>query len=159
MTLRIQKAIDIFLDAINNGTLASGTCTACACGNLVAHAIGYKIEVPKTLVRYHSEPYPNAHWLQAINPHTIFNQDLELGRQQISATGFTVSEFKKIESAFEQATQIAFYNYRFHTPEEIRQDQINGLKAVVEVMMSFENCEDSVDEVFTQKAKLIPIGQ
>lgn len=35
MTQRVQKAIDIFLDAINNGTLAKGSCTRCAVGNLV----------------------------------------------------------------------------------------------------------------------------
>ena len=43
MTPRIQEAIDVFLDAINNGTLAKGTCTACAVGNLAAHYTNGKI--------------------------------------------------------------------------------------------------------------------
>ena len=44
MTERISKAIDIFLDAVNNGTLAKGTCIACAVGNLVAHGMGGEIK-------------------------------------------------------------------------------------------------------------------
>ena len=43
MTPRIQKAIDIFLDAINQGTLAKGSCAACAVGNLVAHGLNYDL--------------------------------------------------------------------------------------------------------------------
>ena len=43
MNNRITKAIDIFLDAINEGTLAKGNCCACAVGNLVAHGMNGKI--------------------------------------------------------------------------------------------------------------------
>ncbi|NJL78547.1 MAG: hypothetical protein HC917_06310 [Richelia sp. SM2_1_7] len=43
MTERISKAIDVLLDAVNNRTLAKGTCTACAVGNLIAAGLGEKV--------------------------------------------------------------------------------------------------------------------
>ena len=61
MTERIKKAIDIFLDAINNGTLAKGTCIACAVGNLVADAINYKIDMSLTK-NFDISKIPNAQW-------------------------------------------------------------------------------------------------
>ena len=43
MTPRISKAINIFLEALKDGTLAKGTCTACAVGNLVAAGMDAKV--------------------------------------------------------------------------------------------------------------------
>jgi len=36
--------------------------------------------------------------------------------------------------------------------EELRKDQVKALEAVVEVMMSFDDVKDAVEEVFTHKA-------
>ena len=175
MTPRIQKAIDIFLDAINEGTLAKGTCTACAVGNLVAHGMGAKIN------------YSSGFGYRALDPNgrTVNNQKWSyffityrdgirkgglLGRvrsfseiarfpdlqEAIDNIGFTLEELSQIEYAFETNTEIAFENYWKNTPEDIRADQIRGLEAVVKVMLKFDEQEDDVKEVFTSKAELIP---
>ena len=78
--------------------------------------------------------------------------------ESIKNVPFTVEELKQIEFAFETNTEISFEKYQHHSPKEIREDQIKGLAAVVKVMLSFDNQEDSVEEVFTSKAELIPIS-
>lgn len=157
MTPRIQEAIDVFLDAINKGRLAKGDCSACAVGNLVAHGMGLKSEeITKTFD-------PNSEWVhifytsgkeQTIKP---FNFDYEPSLKCIRATKFTLKELMAIEYAFETNTEIDSSIYRFTDKETIRKDQINGLAAVVKVMLTFDDCKESVEEVFIKKANLIPV--
>lgn len=160
MTNRIEKAIDIFLDAVNNGTLAKGTCAACAVGNLVAHGMN------GTILKRKSK----------FGDYDIFESDVEntdwsiafitsAGKQDIhgwsfndpsvllnvEATDFTVLELAQIEFAFETNTEITYDEYHLATAEEIRADQIKGLEAVVNVMMKFDDVKADVKEVFTNK--------
>jgi hypothetical protein len=171
MTERIQKAIDIFLDAINEGTLAKGTCTACAVGNLVAHGKGG--EILKNVGRYGYPTFKctveNGHWANAFitdsagqgvyedmfsNPQVLDN---------VAATDFTIEELMQIELAFESNTAHCFTDYGKLSPEKVRRDQIKGLAAVVKVMLSFDSEKEVQDsevyECFTSKAELIPIAQ
>ena len=168
MTQRVQKAIDIFLDAINNGTLAKGSCKACAVGNLVR--VGY-------IEKYGTEPNGIVHnaWSSIFvtnsrgqtNKISIYLQNSESfcgvfnnpgdPKTSVESTDFTVEELAAIEYAFETNTKISHENYWLYTKEEIRKDQIKGLEAVVKVMLSFENSNESVEEVFTKRADLIPI--
>jgi len=158
MTKRISKAIDIFLDAINNGVLMKGSCTACAVGNLVAH--GYNYEIPYHGV--HDFDTPNAAWAklfctsedgdQAIRLRHLNDRDVQ---ENIEATDFTWEELAKIEKAFETNTDICFTDYHKHTKEEIRKDQIRGLEAVVQVMLDFDDCEEQVQEVFTSRLEVV----
>jgi hypothetical protein len=174
MTQRIIKAIDIFLDAINEGTLAKGSCTTCAVGNLVAHGLGGKVSIVNTGIgRYAKFEHPSDIWLENGNwsnafctdggyqvklPH-LFNEPLV--RRNIEATDFTLEELMQIEFAFETNTEIKLRQYYFRSPQDIRADQIKGLEAVVKVMLSFEDKEMATDvlvqEIFTDKANLIPI--
>jgi hypothetical protein len=45
MTQRFEKAYNALYNAFMNGTLAKGTCAACAVGNIVADAMGAKIKI------------------------------------------------------------------------------------------------------------------
>jgi len=174
MTQRIIKAIDIFLDAINEGTLAKGNCSACAVGNLVAHGLGGKVSIVNTGVgRYAKFSHPsdicldNSDWSTAfctdggyqVKLAHLFNEPLV--RRNIEATDFTLEELMQIEFAFETNTEIRLKEYFFHSLQDIRADQIKGLEAVVKVMLSFEDKELATDvlvqEIFTNKANLIPI--
>jgi hypothetical protein len=168
MTERVQKAIDIFLDAINNGTLAKGTCQACAVGNLVAHGKGGIIRCFNYAGRIRfacdidNEEWGNAFvtmdgqqktWPKYFdNPKVI---------ESVQATDFTMNELMQIEYAFECNTKISHFYYNESSPEAIRKDQINGLAAVVRIMLSFDSTEpvenSLVHEVFISKAELIPI--
>lgn len=166
MTERVKKAIDIFLDALNNGTLAKGTCEACAVGNLVAYGKGGQIfkhpfdgDLTCTVNNMNwGYLFSTSNGIQNTYPKQIHESAIN---EDIAATDFTLEELMQIEYAFETNTKILHYYYIESSPEAIRQDQINGLAAVVKVMLSFdtkETVEDSeVYEVFTSKAELIPV--
>lgn len=162
MTPRISEAIDIFLKAIENGTLAKGTCAACAVGNLVASGLNAKIY--KDFQENFFCEKNNSEWIMAFVAYdnyqstnkNKFNDILVLNN--INATKFSLKELMIIEYTFEKNTKYEFSSYDSITKEEIRKDQINGLEAVIQVMLDFDNCIDNlVKEVFTKKAELIEI--
>lgn len=164
ITKRIEKAIDIFLDAINEGTLAKGDCAACAVGNLCANAMGIRIifnSSGSTL-----DEAPHQIWKRLFftcngiqtnkEPYYTPTQAAE-AKQLISKTDFSRLELMKIEYAFESNTSIKGIHYWMHSKQEIRADQIRGLEAVVKVMLEFDDCKEEVTEVFTKRADLIPV--
>lgn len=152
MTERIEKVINIFLDAINEGTLAKGTCVACAVGNLVAHGMNLNIKDLDWCTFT-----PNTEWRKLFCEGVIrinaqaYIQDAAF-IQNIQATDFTWRELAEIEKVFESNTKIMHCEYEIFSEEDVRLDQINGLKAVIEVMMTFDKVKDDVDEVFTKRA-------
>ena len=172
MTKRIQNAIDIFLDAINEGTLAKGNCVACAVGNLVAHGMGSKVVNEDML--FVTKPFVvNSIWsdlfmtdsdgyqsLESHNPNgldeMIKQPKYKSLRDAMEKIDFTVDELRQIEYVFETNTNIKHIDYDVHTKEEIRADQIKGLEAVVKLMLTFDEQVDDVKEVFTTKAEAIP---
>lgn len=168
---RAQKAIDVFLNALEKGTLAKGTCTACAVGNLVA--AGYGVEVIKGY-KIDAEiiegsglvcSIDNTGWrylfMTSSNEQEIQTEALSMSivKENILVTDFTWQELAQIEKAFENATKINWVEYPKHKPEKVREDQLKGLVAAVEVILSFDQEVEIglVDEVFTNKAKAIPI--
>jgi len=92
---------------------------------------------------------------QCIDIRHLYNKEV---KENIDATKFTWQELAAIEHAFERNTNIRVNSYDFSSPEEIRADQIRGLEAVVKVMLTFDECTENVQEVFTNKAELIPIN-
>ena len=157
MEKRVEKAIDIFLDAINNGTLAKGTCTACAVGNLVSDGMSGKINYNE-LVNEFSCNKDNNRWGDAvILMDTTYHAKNKESRDCVDATDFTLKELSIIERAFEDNTYIGWMSYTDYPLKEIRADQIKGLEAVIKVMLSFTNDESDVKEVFTKKAELISL--
>lgn len=151
MTSRISHAIDVFLKAIENGTLAKGRCKACAVGNLVANALGIEIKELN-----HNYLIEWGFWYPYLECAIPSKQDL-LGKKEIEATGFSVDEIRQIEAAFEENTRISYLDYAKYSKEQIRQDQINGLEAVIEVMMEFDDVKGCIQELFTNRAKQIAI--
>lgn len=158
LTSRISKAIDIFLDAINEGTLAKGTCAACAVGNLVAKGIGMKI--PEISI-VDDGILENEHWMGILQKkgcgYSLAWANDVVGTNNIESTDFNWKELRFIENEFENNTKIYYNEYNYYTKKEIREDQIKGLEAVVKVMMTFDELEEDVKEVFTSKAELIEL--
>ena len=180
MTPRIQKAIDIFLDSLNNNTLISGNCSACAVGNLVADAFGIKLitEVNEDNTITVSEcdscdSYPeelNGASVTVWGRFFLTNSDdyqsknfdgVGLTTSAIKAmdvickkTGFTVEELAAIEYAFETNCECE-YKMSHWTDAQKQVEYIKGLTAVVKVMMEFDNVQEEVEEVFTKKAEAI----
>ena len=160
MTPRIEKAIDILLDALNAGTLRKGSCRACAVGNLVTAGMRRPVFVqadgsPPWGV--HNYMWPRLFYTsgkeQVHHPHM---EDNELVREEVESTGFTASELMAIEYAFECNTRL-FSNQWHIDPSKaatIRRNQVRGLEAVVKAMLKFEqDTVTDVEEVFTKKAK------
>ena len=160
--LRVQRAIDIFLDALNEGTLAKGTCVACAVGNLVAAGMN------GVITSYNDFAFrcnkPNNLWAQLFctgykGKQRVFKSNYNNSGviSCVEATEFSIEELMQIENTFERNTQIPCTEYYVVSKERIREDQIKGLEAVVKVMLSFSDSKEDVKEVFTKKAELIPI--
>jgi hypothetical protein len=155
MTKRISNAIDVFLKALENGTLVKGDCAFCAIGNLVAAGKGGeyfydKNEIIKCTVDntgwgklFMTEDSGQRYWKEYEHHYRVI--------EDIEATDFNVEELMAIEYAFETNTKIDNIDYRWKTKEEIQADQVKGLEAVVEVMMGFDDVKESVEEVFTSK--------
>lgn len=154
MTKRISKAIDIFLNAIENNTLIKGNCSECAVSNLVENGLGIEVDIENN--------FPlNSFWIggfctdsnkQIVNEKYFNDEDFI---KNIKATDFSIKELMKIEYAFETNTKL--YNKSLYNKNEIRDDLIKGLEAVIQIMMDFDDVKDSIYEVFTSKAKLISI--
>ena len=167
MENRITRAIDTFLDAINNGTLAKGTCIACAVGNLVAK--GANAEIIKE-DGFLTCDYLNTRWNEFFmtpignKNQMLFDEEkivpyiLDQALDNISKTEFSKKELAAIEFAFETNTEITWQQYKNFSKKEIRQDQINGLTAVIKVMESFSpELTENYTEAFVNKAQLIPV--
>lgn len=157
MTKRIEKAIDIFLDALNEGTLQHGDCTMCAVGNLVKNGLNlnkdnYNINTLLGTNRNRCINWsllfctnrPGKKQFQARNPEKIYEK-YPFVKKQIESTDFTLEELAKIERTFEK------YNDKTNS----RESQIKGLEAVVKVMLKFDEQKEDVKEIFTKKAELI----
>ncbi|MGA9651938.1 hypothetical protein [Pedobacter sp.] len=149
MTKRFKNAIDALVYAFFNDTLAKSECSACAVGNIVAHAFGKKLN-PERLdfsVR-NDNGTPNDAWGQAFATdwgyQDIVKSKLKDARvlECINSTGYSVLEMAKVEKAFESNTKIRYSAYDNHSKDEIMQDQYKGLMAVVSVLCEIEGIED-----------------
>jgi len=164
MTERVQRAIDIFLDSLNDGTLVAGSCAACAVGNLVAANCGVKLysrldsDGDKTVTTEYNtvflpelgKPARLRSWVNLFctgDSQTRGNiQDFSSDLQEemlaiVNRTGFTIDELAEIEYTFETVAR--------------HQGVIHALEAVVKVMMNFDDNVEDVKEVFTNKAEAI----
>lgn len=149
---RLERTIDIFLDAINNGTLAKGSCVACAVGNLVANGLNAKIFQDSYGFFYCKKD--NIFWRNLFitikNNMQIKNKDIILEKKLEGLTEYSIEELALIEYTFETNTFISYLKYPCYTEKEIKQDQINGLSAVIELIKSFDN-----DKSFNIEKKFI----
>lgn len=154
MTPRISNAIDVFLDALNEGTLVKGDCAACAVGNLAAHGMGKKLN--KNLEPVNDEfGVKNNDWSPCFV--TLGGRDSVFYEENshdpiFKYFEFTPRELAVIERAFETNAKIHHLHYKEYSPEEIFADQLKGLQAVIVEMLNFDDCKDIVEEIFTNKA-------
>lgn len=165
MTDRFKNAVDALVYAFFNDTLAKGKCSACAVGNMIAHAHGKKVGkglnpvIIREIVSKDGESFylTNRHWgfafstsggSQCVSEYELESIDF---LYSIKPTGYSTSELMKIEFAFETSSLIHQSSYFEHTKSEIMQDQYNGLMAVLDVLCEIEGIEDPSEykELFT----------
>lgn len=135
---RFNRAVAALVKGYLNGTLAKGTCAACACGNIVAASLGETIErgIFSSAYRWSTAKDYSAWGVY------VRGVDHLIGEQQVVATGYSREEFALIEKAFEFNTSIWHYEYGAHTPEQIDADQYNGLVAVFNLLCELDGIAD-----------------
>ncbi len=152
MTQRFEKAYNALYDAFMNDTLAKGTCTACAVGNIVADAMGAKVYSQEYMnsIRFHcsndnywwGEMFVTGSDGQKIRKISQNSKVKELRKKILNLTGYTWRELAKVEKAFEESTKILHTYYLESTPELIMEDQFNGLMAVMDVLIELDNVKE-----------------
>lgn len=150
MTQRFKNATDALYEGFFNGTLAKGSCVACACGNIVAKAAGIKL-IPNVFdynfVIDHNYPgFPN--WWDDRSPLTIINTynfkyapSLRAKNMVLELTGYNAAEMAAIETAFEGNTFYDYEGYNLLTEQDILEDQYKGLVAVFDVLMELDGIQ------------------
>jgi hypothetical protein len=143
-----------------NDTLASGTCSACAVGNIVADAMGGKVEKLNTLLfdcDIDNEWWNNL-FITSSNEQIISklkdDSNVKHFRKKIfDLTGYRWNELAKVEYAFEVNTKIKHGDYDEHTEQEIMEDQFNGLMAVMDVLIKLDEVTEGQKYKDTFKKK------
>lgn len=142
---RFDAATNALYKAFFNGTLAKGTCVACACGNIVSDAVGGTIYLEygnfESTCRNKQDIWYDMFWTSK-GEQTL--RITEKGSKKLEElVGYTAEEFAKIEYAFETNTTILSYNYANSTEQQILEDQYNGLVAVFNVLLELEEMQDN----------------
>lgn len=142
---RFENAISALVEAFFKGTLAKGHCAACAVGNMIHYSFGKKPEmIVKQYIVDFKPGYPTklkggGEWHQLISECSFV--DKKMAKKQIESTGYSLSEIKLIESAFECNTIISHTDMKNQSKEAIMEDQYKGLMAVVDVLCEIEGLE------------------
>lgn len=145
MTERFRKATDALYNAFFNGTLAKGTCTACAVGNIVCDAMGGKIFTDPDCGLFVST-VGNEFWgsFFATNyrqQKIEYDRGVDLLLQNL--TNYSLDELAQVENAFEKNTKINYLNYNNSSEQDILEDQYKGLCAVFDVLMELDGMDEA----------------
>lgn len=140
MTKRFNKAYNALVKAYFEGTLAKGSCTACAVGNMICDAQNFKIDL-KTINNHSYRELDIVPWYDAIWTNSDHNKIIHKKVKEL--TGYNNEEIRQIERAFENNTRIGGKSYDRYTAQEILEDQYNGLCAVVDVLLELDGLKDN----------------
>ena len=147
MTERFEKAYNALLKAFMNDTLASGTCKACAVGNIIADAMDGVVYKDDDTDDFDCN-VDNAWWKDVFvtseSGQTIYkvkdDGNIKVYRKRMfELTGYEWHELARIEKTFENNTKIKNYSYPDYGEHEIMEDQFNGLMAVMDVLIELDD--------------------
>lgn len=132
MRATFQNTLSILVTAYLNNTLVQGHPCGCGCGNIIAGVNNFKVisNGDNETARWEGAYGSGFDWYEVIAPGKTFKGNRELGLIQIHSTGYTIEDFRKIESAFEDVNKLDNGQYAPPTEESI----FNGLMAVVDVL-------------------------
>ena len=158
--IRFENAVRKLYDAYHEGKLHKGNCTACAVGNICNNQGDWKTVFVTGTDSGHQTINP-----QGYVPNYLTDSGLLFEPQRvIDETGYTWEELARVESAFETNTYLAknfngggYRNYRSDKfidkldslkpefQEKLKDDQYDGLCAVIEVLCDIEGIENIMD--------------
>lgn len=146
-------SLNVLIRAYFNNTLQAGSCSACAVGNLIANACGYKvvesnIKITPTKTKiclvWNNKNgkliYPD--WNRVFSTRLIFGifpvqkymfANYKIFQKEIDSAGYTLKELMKIEFAFEKGYKKLFCSDRM----------FSGLCAVVKVLDEIHENKDN----------------
>lgn len=146
MKATFENSVSVLVRAYLNDTLQGGNCYACAVGNLVADANGYKyvpcssaLSDALALDVNHGRYESSNGDLDGGNWHSVISWKLnhmtiqEKGNKEIESIGYTVEEVTRIEAAFED-TQVWV------------DETFNALLAVVDVLAEIHGVDLTAKE-------------
>ena len=148
MTKKFSNAVDALINAFFNETLAKGTCSACAVGSIIAWGAGERVGKDLDPV-YITDLITNDMWgIAFATTNGVQTRDLEKEKEWyvktcITASGYSANQLARIEYVFETNTEIHYKNYRYHTKQQVMEDQYNGLCAVMDVLCEIEAIKDT----------------
>lgn len=151
---RFETAIHRLVKAFFDGTLKKGVCASCAVGTMCNGYGSWYILFATDKGSEQKRSGLNA--LRAGN----FPAGAEIEKKLLIRTGYDADDLAKIESVFEKATKIIWYNLDDFPKEAIMQDQFNGLMAVVDVLCEIEGIDaQPVKEYFSFDETLKPVKE
>lgn len=146
---KFNHSVNVLLKGYLNGTLIHGFCNACAVGNLIADAKGWKISFPSNMGsvwKSRNGRYVIPCWddvfvcdggdgddIQTIRKNEYSGK----AKRQIDSTGYTWQELAKIEKSFESFGSE-------HTDKDTR--MFGGLMSVVDVLAEIHNIDLTTKE-------------
>jgi len=139
---RFEKAYGALYDAFMNDRLQAGNCSACAVGSIIGSAQGSNFIRTKmsNLDMWCTDIKSN--WWKSMfntnNNHQHFKYDDIMNERLLNITGYDAYEMSMIEYAFESNTKIKFY-HDCSDKDKLMEDQINGLCAVIDIMIELDN--------------------
>lgn len=161
MTQRFEKAYNALLNAFMNDALASGNCTACAVGNIIADAMGGKV-YKSCDGDFHCDV--NNDWWKHVfitgkrQRITLIRQNeyvKKYRKRMFELTGYKWKELARIEKTFEKNTKIKASSYHKHKEHEVMEDQFNGLMAVMDVLIELDDVAEGQKYKNEFKTKLV----
>ncbi len=147
MTKRFKNAMKALIGAFFEGTLAKGTCRACAVSNIVANSYGIKARLDRSVV---CEGIDVSEWnslfitmekTDGTSVQEIRNGDKDsiyLALKLIEKSGYSEKELALIEFIFENNAILRFEDYPKYTKNKLMEDQYKGLCSVVDVLCQLE---------------------
>lgn len=130
MTPRFKRAYDLLIKAYFNDQLMAGDCRKCAVGNICEGWSGWF----GLFSTFSGEQFYN---LIADAKYPII---ASLESQLFERTQYNRYDLAKIEYAFETTCKLDHFDSNI-SRKAILEDQFNGLKAVIELLMSFDQIE------------------
>lgn len=135
---KFHETIGILVEAYLSEELAHGTCAACAVGNIISRKMGTKPKKKASRTGFYYQTCENGTDLfwgdvfrstelegQLFYPHAITPRI----QHEISVSGYSLEELRRIEYAFENAPRNCPY-FEYRNEEWM----FNGLMAVVDVL-------------------------
>jgi hypothetical protein len=138
--LRFNRAVSALVKGYLNHTLIAGSSTGCACANIVAETLQIKLTFNSKHARCDAESSVTDWYSTVFQYRNGLMPSLALspGMDQINKTGYSITEFTRIEQAFEENTTIPCAAYANYSTGAIDADQYTGLLAVVKVLHDME---------------------